>query len=70
MTDTHAEYRMTVQRAADTNDPRGTAELTGTNFSDMVQQAQASGYARVISADERQVTEWSPVDYPFDEATP
>lgn len=58
---TTTEYRITAQRAPDSQDPRGTAEFTGTNFSDMVQEAREQAYTRVVRADERQVTEWRPI---------
>jgi hypothetical protein len=46
-------------------------KFSGTNFSDVVQQARRDGYPRIIDADEREVTEWRPVTgYDFDEATP
>lgn len=71
MSNTYTEYSLTAQRAEDSNDPRGTAEFTGTNFSDMVEDAREQGYPRVISANARQVTEWQPVTgYTFAKATP
>lgn len=71
MSDGWPEYRVTAQRAEDSNDARGTCVFEGTNFSDVVQRAKGDGYPRVIDAEERRVTAWHRVqNYPFAEATP
>jgi hypothetical protein len=62
------EYRVTFQRSPVNNDPRGTIELTGLNFPDLVQHAKELGYPRVIGGDERTITPWAPIeDYEWDE---
>lgn len=64
------EYRVRFQRAADDNDSRGCIDLTGTNFSDLCIEARNQGYPRIINAESREIGEWRPVDYPYDEVTP
>lgn len=67
---TTTEYRIRFQRGWLDQDSRGTLDLTGTNFSDLCVEAREQGYPRVIEAESREVGEWQPVDYPYDEETP
>lgn len=65
------EFSVTAQRAADSDDARGTTVLSGSNFSDIALEAERQGYPRIIAAEQREVTPWVPVTgYEFAEATP
>lgn len=66
-----SQYRIRAQRAADSQDPKGTVTLEGHNFSYLVKEAEERGYPRIIEGEERKVTQWHAIpNYPFDEATP
>lgn len=65
------QFKVTAQRPADSRDPRGTIEIKGDNFSDIVREAERQGYPRIIAAVQREATPWAAVTgYEFAEATP
>lgn len=64
------QFKVKFQSRIDGQDPRGTIELAGPNFPNLVQEATERGYPRVISGEERIVTPWAPIEYDWDEATP